>query len=175
MKKKTATFDPGDGLPPYRLNVGLVLLNSTGLIFSGKRADQAGADAGWQLPQGGIDKDETPQAAVLRELAEEVGPKVKGEVIAAYPEPLSYDFKDFSGAPRAFDGKYRGQMQYWFYLQMLSPDADIDITQAHDGDPPEFSTYAWRTADEILAAIVAVKRPIYAVILDYLNRHVAKL
>lgn len=174
MAKKTATFDPGDGLPPYRLNVGLVLLNAAGMIFSGKRADQPGELDGWQLPQGGIDAGETPQAAVLRELAEEVGPNVRAKVIAAYPQPLSYEFKDFEGARRAFGGKYRGQIQHWFYLQMLSPDTDIDITQVHDGDPPEFSTYAWRTADEVLRFSIAVKRPIYADVLDYLARRIIK-
>lgn len=170
MLKKTATFDPGDGLPPYRLNVGLVLRNAEGLIFSGKRSDQAGAQDGWQLPQGGIDVGEAPDRAALRELAEEVGPNVRADIVAVYPRPLSYDFRDFEGPRRIFGGKYRGQMQHWFYLDMRSPEADIDITRSYDGDPPEFSTYAWRTPVEILRDIVAVKRPIYTEVLDYLAR-----
>ena len=56
---------------PYRPAVGVMLLNRQGLVFVGKRIDQT--VEGWQMPQGGIDKGETPAEAALRELAEEVG------------------------------------------------------------------------------------------------------
>ena len=167
MVKKTASYDPGDGLPPFRLNVGLVLVNDAGLIFSGKRADQADPTEGWQLPQGGIDVGETPMAAVVRELAEEVGPLVRADILGVFPDMLSYEYKDFK-QPRQLAGKYRGQMQQWYYLRMRSPDSDIDITQSYDGDPPEFSAYAWRTPFEIIRDIVRVKQPIYAAVLGYL-------
>lgn len=174
MTKKTATFDPGDGLPPYRLNVGLVLCNAAGLIFSGKRADQSAAQDGWQMPQGGIDVGETAEAAALRELMEEVGSNVRATILGAYPQPLSYDFKDFDGARQIFSGKYRGQMQYWYYLRLLSPESTIDITHSHGGEPPEFSAYAWRTPDEIVRDIVPVKREIYAQVLKYLAQIAVK-
>ena len=61
---------------PYRPNVGAVLFDPRGLVFVARRADlpnAEGAPGGWQLPQGGIDKHEDPRAAVLRELAEEIG------------------------------------------------------------------------------------------------------
>jgi len=55
---------------PYRPNAGLVLLNKSGNIFAGRRIDTPDA---WQMPQGGIDKGESDDAAALRELAEETG------------------------------------------------------------------------------------------------------
>ena len=61
---------------PYRPNVGAVLFNRDGRVLVARRADLANAEApagGWQLPQGGIDEDEAPREAVLRELAEEIG------------------------------------------------------------------------------------------------------
>ena len=44
----------------YRKNVGMVLINAEGHIFAGKRLDN-NTDA-WQMPQGGIDEGETPEA-----------------------------------------------------------------------------------------------------------------
>ena len=53
----------------YRPNVGIVLANSGGQLLWARRIGQ---DA-WQFPQGGIQADESPQQAMLRELREEVG------------------------------------------------------------------------------------------------------
>ena len=49
--------------------MGIILCNDVGKLFWARRA---GEDA-WQFPQGGIQRDETPEQAVYRELAEEVG------------------------------------------------------------------------------------------------------
>ena len=57
---------------PYRRNVGAVLFNGDGLVLVARRAHLPNAEAvagGWQLPQGGIDEDEEPRAAIFRELA----------------------------------------------------------------------------------------------------------
>ena len=48
-----------------------MLFNHDGKVFVGKRIDQT--VEGWQMPQGGIDKGETPRQAARRELLEEVG------------------------------------------------------------------------------------------------------
>ena len=48
----------------YRKNVGMVLINAEGHIFAGKRLDN-NTDA-WQMPQGGIDEGEAPEAAAFR-------------------------------------------------------------------------------------------------------------
>ena len=78
---------------PYRPNVGAVLFNRDGRVFVARRADLPNAEGpagGWQLPQGGIDPDEDPRAAVLRELAEEIGTD-RAEIIGEHPDWLTYD------------------------------------------------------------------------------------
>ena len=55
---------------PYRRGVGIVLINDKGRVFVAERLDTPGA---WQMPQGGIDKGETPIEAAWREMKEEVG------------------------------------------------------------------------------------------------------
>ena len=94
---------------PYRPNVGAVLFNRDGLVFVARRADMPNAEGpagGWQLPQGGIDEDEDPEAAVLRELEEEIGTR-KADVIGEHPDWLTYDLPpDLLGI--AWRGRYRG-------------------------------------------------------------------
>lgn len=63
------TVDPAT--LPYRPGVGVMLANPQGLIFAAQRIDTA--LPAWQMPQGGIDGDEKPRAAALRELREETG------------------------------------------------------------------------------------------------------
>ena len=53
----------------FRANVAIVLFNDEGRLFWAKRI---GMDA-WQFPQGGIRQDESAEAAMFRELHEEVG------------------------------------------------------------------------------------------------------
>ena len=53
----------------YRPNVGIILTNSDGRLLWARRVRQ---DA-WQFPQGGIRAKETPEEAMYRELAEEIG------------------------------------------------------------------------------------------------------
>ena len=50
---------------PYRLGVGLVIINDQLKIFTGRRLDSTKA---WQMPQGGIDDNEIPLEAAYREM-----------------------------------------------------------------------------------------------------------
>ena len=69
----------------YRKNVGMVLINTKGHIFAGKRIDN-NTDA-WQMPQGGIDEGETPENAAFRELSEETGIHHSKCSHCLYPKP----------------------------------------------------------------------------------------
>ena len=71
----------GPGGLPYRDCAGVVLMNGDGLVFAGQRIDTPGA---WQMPQGGIDKGETPREAALRELEEEIG--VRADLVGVVAE-----------------------------------------------------------------------------------------
>ncbi len=100
-----------------------------------ERLDRRGA---WQMPQGGVQKDEEPKVAALRELKEEIGTD-NAEIIAQLPEKLRYEFPDwlqYKGG--IFRGKYRGQEQDWFALRFLGQDSDIDLSGEHEPENPEF-------------------------------------
>ena len=147
---------------PYRPNVGAVLFNRDGRVFVARRADMPNAEGpagGWQLPQGGIDPDEDPRAAVLRELAEEIGTD-RAEIIGEHPEWLTYDLPpELVGV--ALGGRYRGQTQRWFALRFTGEDSDIRL----DADPdPEFDAWRWAELAELPALAVDFKRPIYRVL-----------
>jgi len=148
---------------PYRPNVGAALFDRTGRIFVARRKDlpaaMRGKGGGWQLPQGGIDADEDPRAAVLRELGEEIG-TAHAEIIGEHPDWLTYDLP----APligRAFGGRYRGQRQRWFALRFLGQDHDIRL----DADPhPEFDAWRWAALHELPTLAPDFKRPTYEVL-----------
>jgi putative (di)nucleoside polyphosphate hydrolase len=147
---------------PYRPNVGAVLFDTAGRVFVARRADFPNAEGppgGWQLPQGGIDAAEDPRAAVLRELAEEIGTD-HAVIIGEHPEWLTYDLPpELLGV--ALGGRFRGQRQRWFALRFLGSDADIRL----DADPhPEFDAWRWAELSELPALAVGFKRAIYQVL-----------
>jgi len=151
--------DPAPSPLPLRPNAGAVLFNRRGLVFVARRADlpnAEGAPGGWQLPQGGIDGNEAPRAAVLRELAEEIGTD-RFRIIGEHPDWLTYDLPpDLIGI--ALGGHFRGQRQRWFALRFLGEDRDIRL----DRDPhPEFDAWRWAPLPELPALAVAFKRAIY--------------
>src|SRR5262249_25551270 len=109
----SATKDPD----LYRPNVGLALFHRTGLVFLGKRAGAEGPHQ-WQMPQGGVDKGETPAQAALRELEEEVGVSPdKVDLLEEGSDWLYYDFPTEVRAGMKARGRYLGQRQKWFALR----------------------------------------------------------
>ncbi len=144
---------PDPAALPYRPCVGLALFNGQGLVFAATRIDTPG-DA-WQMPQGGIDPGETPAAAALRELEEEIGTD-KAEIVAETADWLCYDLPEHL-LGRVWKGRYRGQRQKWFALRFTGSDSDIDIVTRH----PEFSAWRWMPLAELPRHIVPFKRGVY--------------
>lgn len=135
-----------------------MLINRDGNIFVGKRIDVPGDH--WQMPQGGIETGETPEQAVIRELAEETGTD-KAVIIGVSQGWLRYDLpKDIAG--KIWRGRYRGQTQRWFALRYTGTDADIDIN-AHK---PEFTDWRWSGIDALVDGIIPFKRDIYRAVVD---------
>ena len=150
------TDHPRDRLP-YRQCAGIVLFNREGNVFVGKRLDQTGS--AWQLPQGGIEKEEAPRTAALRELEEETGAR-SVTVLAEASKWLTYELPD-ELIGRVWSGKYRGQRQKWFAMQFTGDEEEIDPANVHH---PEFSTWRWARLDDLPRLAVPFKRNIYAAI-----------
>jgi putative (di)nucleoside polyphosphate hydrolase len=150
----------------YRSGVGVMLLNRLGQVFVAARIDNP-ADA-WQMPQGGIDKEEEPWAAALRELEEETGIRPDlVERVAASAERLRYDLPE-EWRPRLWGGKWKGQAQHWFLARFRGDDTDVNLATAH----PEFRDWKWVEPAGLPDLIVPFKRALYRRLLsefaDYL-------
>jgi putative (di)nucleoside polyphosphate hydrolase len=144
----------------YRPCVGIMLLNRDGLVWIGRRFDKQndeGKGHWWQMPQGGIDKNEDPKQAALRELAEETA-VTSAQVIAEAPRWYNYDLPAHL-IGKSWGGKYRGQTQKWFAVRFDGDDSEINL--APPGHKQEFDSWRWARMDEIIDIIVPFKRPVY--------------
>jgi putative (di)nucleoside polyphosphate hydrolase len=152
-KKAKSLSDAEIDRLPYRPCVGLLVLNTKGAVFVAQRNDMR--SEAWQMPQGGIDKDETPLTAALRELEEEIG-TADVDILAESAEWHSYDLpRDL--VPRIWKGHYRGQRQKWFALRLRGGDDSINI----ETEKPEFSAWKWVNIGEVTDLAIPFKRDLY--------------
>jgi len=151
---------------PYRPCVGIMLLNREGKVFVGKRIDQT--VEGWQMPQGGIDKGETPRQAVLRELQEEVG-TAKAEIIGEMDDWVTYDLPEHLIGV-AFHGKYKGQKQKWFALRFTGDEREIDPLTPRNGQPAEFNAWRWERLNRVADLVVPFRREVYRAVADAFSK-----
>ena len=145
----------GDDDHLYRRGVGVMLLNRDGKAFVAARIDNP--DDAWQMPQGGIDADEEPWSAALREVEEETGitPDLV-ERIAECEEPLRYDIPE-EWRPSHWDKQWKGQLQRWFLARFLGRDEDVNLDTEH----PEFRAWKWVEPEQVPELIVPFKRELY--------------
>lgn len=140
----------------YRPNVGLMLIGPGKRVFVGRRFNQPDA---WQMPQGGVDKGETPVEAAFRELGEEIG-TAKALLLRESRGWVTYDVP-LAMHPPHWKGRWRGQAQKWFALGFTGNDSDIDLA-AHDR---EFDAWRWAPGSELPELVVPWKRPVYEAVL----------
>lgn len=146
----------------YRPNVAAVIVSSKypfeAELFVALRNDIEGA---WQFPQGGIDDGESPQDALFRELEEEIGTG-DVEILAEYPEWISYDFPG-TVAKKMYP--YDGQRQKYFLVR-LKDDSKINL----ETKEPEFSAFKFVKYKEAFKYITYFKRPVYKQVLEYFRK-----
>jgi putative (di)nucleoside polyphosphate hydrolase len=153
--------EPEVPAPGYRPCVGVMLLNAASRVFVAERIDTPGA---WQMPQGGIDKGETPLEAARRELKEETGTD-RAELIAESRGWLTYDLPPDLAA-KLWRGRFKGQTQKWFAFRFLGSDADIDLESHH----PEFARWRWAEMPDLPRLIVPFKRRVYEQVVEEFAR-----
>ena len=138
---------------PLRNGVGIVILNKENKIFVAKRIDNP--KNFWQMPQGGVDKDEDFLSAAYRELEEETSIK-DVELIREIDEILTYELpKHLLGI--IWKGKYKGQKQKWFLMRYIGKDEDININTKK----PEFLEWKWIDISRITEVVVDFKLEVY--------------
>ena len=149
---------------PMRNGVGIIILNNENKIFVGKRKDNP-IDK-WQMPQGGIDKDENYISATKRELLEETSIK-SIKIIKEIDGYFEYELpKHLIGI--IWKGKYRGQKQKWFIAKFLGEEKEINLNTSN----PEFIEWKWIYPNELPEVIVDFKRDLYKKLLKEINKFI---
>jgi len=146
----------------FRANVGIVLSNQEGSVLLGGRAGQQG----WQFPQGGVQVNETIEAAMYRELEEEVGLTSDDvDVLGSTRDWLRYTL------PEKYVRRHArplcvGQKQQWFLLRLVGHDhrVRLDTTSA-----PEFDRWRWVDYWSPVREVIYFKRDVYVQMLRELG------
>ena len=138
---------------PLRSGVGIVLLNKKNKVFVAKRIDNP--KNFWQMPQGGVDKDENYYQAALRELKEETS-IVSVELIKKIDKKLTYILpENLIGI--IWKGKFKGQIQKWFIMRFVGNESEINIKTKK----PEFLDWKWINVEDLPKVAVKFKLDVY--------------
>ena len=141
---------------PLRNGVGIVLLNKENKVFVAKRIDNP--KNFWQMPQGGVDKNEDFLTAALRELKEETSIE-SVELIKEIDGTTTYELpNNLLGI--IWKGKYKGQTQKWFLMRFNGIESEINLKTNH----PEFLEYKWIDLEKITDVVVKFKLDVYEII-----------
>ena len=138
---------------PLRLGVGIALLNHENKVFVGKRIDNP--KNYWQMPQGGIDKNEDFFIAALRELKEETS-IVSVKLIKEIDDKFTYILPDHL-IGIIWKGKFKGQIQKWFIMRFVGNESEININTKH----PEFLDWKWIDLKDLTKIAVNFKLEVY--------------
>jgi len=149
---------------PLRIGVGVIVLNNENKVFVGKRKDNPGDK--WQMPQGGVDKNENFLSAMKRELYEETSIK-NIKVLKELDGLFEYELpKNLLGI--IWKGKFRGQKQKWFIARFTGKNNEINVKTKQ----PEFIEWKWIKMDELPKVIVDFKKDVYEKILIELKKFI---
>ena len=146
---------------PMRIGVGIIVLNKNNLILVGKRKDNSGDN--WQMPQGGVNKNEDFISAMRRELLEETSIK-NIKILKEIKNMYEYELPE-SLVGVIWKGKFRGQTQKWFITRFLGEDSEINLNTKHQ----EFIDWRWIEPKLLPEVIVSFKKNLYLNLLKEIN------
>ena len=149
---------------PLRIGVGVIVLNNKNEIFVGKRKDNPVNK--WQMPQGGVDKNENFLTAMKRELGEETSIK-NIKIIKELDGWFQYELPE-NLVGIIWKGKFRGQKQKWFVVRFTGEESEINLKTKH----PEFIEWKWVEMDELPKIIVDFKKDVYEKLLLELKKFI---
>ena len=138
---------------PLRSGVGIIVLNQENKVFVAKRIDNP--KNFWQMPQGGIDKNENFFTAALRELKEETS-IVSVKLIKEIDDKFTYILPDHL-IGIIWKGKFKGQVQKWFIMRFIGNESEINIKTKH----PEFLDWKWIDLKDLTKIAVNFKLEVY--------------
>ena len=138
---------------PLRKGVGIVLLNNKNKVFVAKRIDNP--KNFWQMPQGGVDGDESYYEAALRELKEETS-VTSVELIQEIDKKLTYILPDHL-IGIIWKGRFKGQTQKWFVMRFIGNESEININTKK----PEFLDWKWIDLEDLTKIAVNFKLDVY--------------
>tara|TARA_B100000965_G_scaffold78418_1_gene62359 strand:- start:4037 stop:4516 length:480 start_codon:yes stop_codon:yes gene_type:complete len=138
---------------PLRTGVGIVLINKDNKVFVAKRIDNP--KNFWQMPQGGVDKNENFFKAALRELKEETS-ITNVSLIKEIDGYTTYNLPNHL-LGIIWKGKFKGQKQKWYVLRFNGNDSEININTVK----PEFLSWKWIEIDRLTDVVVDFKLKVY--------------
>ena len=140
--------------PTSRLGVGIVPINRSGKVLIVRHIN------GWQMPQGKINRGESPADAVLRELREEISTDAV-EILAE-----GQGWRPVTEASTANDGlpadPRQIQRQKWFLVFFRRQDVGISLVSALPG----FDAWQWVPPEELTALVAPINRQLYLEIIE---------
>jgi putative (di)nucleoside polyphosphate hydrolase len=138
---------------PLRSGVGIIVLNKENKVFVAKRIDNP--KNFWQMPQGGINKNEDFFTAALRELKEETS-IVSVKLIKEIDDKFTYILPDHL-IGIIWKGKFKGQIQKWFIMRFIGNELEINIKTKHS----EFLDWKWIDLKDLTKIAVNFKLEVY--------------
>ncbi|MBU6447724.1 WecB/TagA/CpsF family glycosyltransferase [Patescibacteria group bacterium] len=156
---------------PLRQNVLGVIINEQGRILAAKRrskkvnGENSNPDADhWQFPQGGVDKNESPEHAIKREILEETGIRTV-EILGKAGKTNIYKWNETVRNIFFNRLKYRGQEQHIYFLRYDGNGEDVRP------DNREFEEFKWVEPSELRSTIHPFRKKAVDIILENISKY----